>query len=109
MAITDTEIKRAKPEQKPYSMSDSGGLHLEITPAGGKLWRWKYRFEGKEKLMALGKYPQISLALARKRHGDGRELLATGIDPMAHQEGKKIAAQISTEKSFATVAARWLE
>jgi hypothetical protein len=57
MAITDTEIKRAKPEQKPYSMSDSGGLHLVISPAGGKLWRWKYRFEGKEKLMALGKIP----------------------------------------------------
>ena len=58
MALTDTEIKRAKPRLKPYSMRDSGGLHLEITPAGGKLWRWKYRFEGKEKLMALAKYPQ---------------------------------------------------
>ena len=57
MALTDTEIKRAKPAEKTYSLSDSGGLHLDIAPAGGKLWRWKYRFEGKEKLMALGKYP----------------------------------------------------
>jgi integrase len=109
MALTDTEIKRAKSREKSYSMRDSGGLHLEVTPAGGKLWRWKYRFAGKEKLMALGKYPQISLALARKRHGDGRELLATGIDPMAHRKVEKIAEQVATENSFATVAARWLE
>jgi hypothetical protein len=79
LALTDTEIKRAKSRENPYSMSDSGGLHLEITPAGGKLWRWKYRFEGKEKLMALGKYPQISLAVARERHSDGRSLLASGM------------------------------
>jgi integrase len=109
MALTDTEIKRAKPGEKSYSMRDSGGLHLEISPAGGKLWRWKYRFEGKEKLMALGKYPQVSLALARKRHGDGRELLATGIDPMVHRKVEKMAERVATEKSFATVAARWLE
>ena len=109
MALTDTEIKRAKSREKSYSMRDSGGLHLEVTPAGGKLWRWKYRFAGKEKLMALGKYPQISLALARKRHGDGRELLATGIDPMAHRKIENIAEQVATENSFVTVAARWLE
>lgn len=109
MALTDTEIKRAKPREKSYSMSDSGGLHLEVTPAGGKLWRWKYRFEGKEKLMALGKYPQISLAMARKRHGDGRDLLAASIDPMAQRKVEKTAEQLATENSFATVAARWLE
>jgi integrase len=109
MALTDTEIKRAKPREKSHSMSDSGGLHLEVTPAGGKLWRWKYRFEGKEKLMALGKYPQISLAMARKRHGDGRDLLAAGIDPMAQRKVEKTAEQLATENSFATVVARWLE
>jgi hypothetical protein len=58
MAITDTEIMRAKPQQRSYSMSDSGGLHLMISPAGGKLWRWKYRFEGKEKLMQWENTPK---------------------------------------------------
>src|SRR5271163_1515274 len=108
MALTDTEIRRSKPGDKPYKLSDGGGLHLMVTPAGGKLWRWKYRFEGKEKLMALGKYPQISLAVARKRHSDGRDLLASGIDPMAHRKAEKTAEQVATENSFASVAAQWL-
>jgi hypothetical protein len=109
MSITDTEIKRAKPEQKPYSMSDSGGLHLVISPAGGKLWRWKYRFEGKEKLMALGKYPQVPLAMARERHSEGRRLLATGVDPMAQRKAVKTAERVASENSFASVAAQWFE
>jgi Arm DNA-binding domain len=73
MAITDTEIKRAKPEQKPYSMTDSGGLHLVISPSGGRLWRWKYRFEGREKLMALGKYPQVPRGMKSACLCSGRE------------------------------------
>jgi len=72
MALTDTEIRRSKPGEKPYKIFDSGGLHLMITPTGGKLWRWKYRFDGAEKLMALGRYPEISLADARERQSDGR-------------------------------------
>ena len=106
MAITDTEIKRAKPEQKPYSMSDSGGLRLVISPAGGKLWRWKYRFEGKEKLMSLGKYPDVSVGLARQRHSDGRKLLAAGSDPMMQRKIERSAEQASNENSFASVAGR---
>lgn len=109
MALTDTEIKRLKASEKIYSLSDAGGLRLQISPAGGKLWRWKYRFEGKEKLMALGKYPQVSLALARKRHSQGRELLATGIDPMAKRKVEKTAEQVATANSFATIASGWLE
>ncbi|WP_420237363.1 integrase arm-type DNA-binding domain-containing protein [Telmatobacter bradus] len=68
MALTDTQIRKAKQSDKPYRMSDGGGLYLQIVPSGGKLWRWKYRFDGKEKLMALGKYPDVSLAQARERH-----------------------------------------
>ncbi len=109
MAITDTEIKRAKPQQKSYRLSDSGGLHLVISPAGGKLWRWKYRFEGKEKLMALGKYPQVSLAMARERHSEGRRLLATGVDPMVQRKAKRTAELVSCENSFERVADQWLE
>jgi len=55
MALTDTEIRRSKPAEKPYKLSDTGGLHLLVSPAGSKLWRWKYRFDGSEKLMAFGR------------------------------------------------------
>jgi len=61
LALTDTEIRRSKPAEKPYKLSDSGGLHLLVTPSGSKLWRLKYRFDGVEKLMALGRYTEISL------------------------------------------------
>jgi len=91
MAITDTEIRRSKPGEKPYKIADSGGLHLMITPSGGKLWRWKYRFDGAEKLMALGKYPETSLVDARERHAQARKQLANGIDPMAERKAEKSA------------------
>src|SRR5206468_3573086 len=59
MALTDSQIKKAKSSEKAYRMIDSGGMYLWVTPSGGKLWRWGYRFGGKEKLMALGKYPGV--------------------------------------------------
>ena len=70
--LTDTEIKRSKAAEKAYSLGDGGGLYLWVKPTGGKLWRWSYRFEGKEKLMSLGKYPDVSLAQARERHSEKR-------------------------------------
>ena len=109
MALTDTEVRKAKTRDKAYMMSDGGGLYLWVTPAGGKLWRWSYRHGGKEKLMALGKYPAVSLAVARERHGEGRKLLATGIDPMAQRKADKTAQQVLSKNSFARVAAMWLE
>ena len=60
MALTDTEIRRSKPARKPYKLFDSAAFYLLVTPAGGRLWRWKYRFQGTEKLMALGRYPELS-------------------------------------------------
>jgi len=87
--LTDTEIKRAKAAEKAYSMGDGGGLYLWVKPTCGKLWRWSYRFDGKEKLMSLGKYPDVPLALARERHAEARKLLATGIDPMAQRKAEK--------------------
>jgi integrase len=106
--LTDTEIKRAKAAQKAYSMGDGGGLYLWVKPTGGKLWRWSYRFEGKEKLMSLGKYPDVSLAQARERHAEARKLLATGIDPMAQRKAEKTAEKIAVENSFQSVATQWL-
>ena len=113
MALTDTEIKKAKAREKAYSLNDSGGLYLWITPAGGKLWRWAYWFDRKEKLMSLGKYPDVPLALARERHAEARKLLATGVDPMAQRKAEKTAEKIAGENSFQSVAesvaALWLE
>ena len=108
MALTDTEIKKAKAKEKAYSLNDSGGLYLWITPAGGRLWRWAYRFERKEKLMSLGKYPIVTLAQARDRHTEARKLLATGTDTMAHRKVQKTAEKAAVENSFQSIATQWL-
>ena len=76
MKLTDIQIKRIKRGAKPHKVSDGGGLFLWVTPSGGKIWRWTYRHEGKEKLMSFGGYPDVSLSLARERHADARKLLA---------------------------------
>jgi integrase len=107
--LTDTEIKKAKAAEKAYSLGDRGGLYLWVKPTGGKLWRWSYRFEGKEKLMSLGKYPDVSLAQARERHSEARKLFATGVDPMAQRKAEKTAEKVAVENSFQSVATRWLE
>jgi len=109
MALTDTAIKRARANDRAYRMSDGGGLFLWITPAGGKLWRWKYRHEGLEKLMSFGKYPDVTLTGAREKHGEARKLLAAGLDPMGQRKTEKIAERVASENSFASVAAQWME
>ena len=105
MALTDTEIRKARVGCKAYRLSDGGGLYLFVTPAGGKLWRWKYRFDGREKLMSFGNYPDVPLSLARERHAEARKLLATGTDPMAQRKAEKAAA----EDSFQSIARAWWE
>ena len=105
MALTDTGVRKAKAKDTAYRLSDGGGLYLWITPAGGKLWRWKYRHECKEKLMSFGKYPDVPLSQARERHAGARKLLAAGIDPMAQRKAEKAQA----ENSFQSVSLLWLE
>jgi hypothetical protein len=81
MALTDTQIRKAKAGDAAYRMTDGNGLYLWMTPAGGKLWRWKYRHAGKEKLMSFGKYPSVSLLEAReKRMASRNHALCTGLD-----------------------------
>jgi integrase len=80
-----------------------------ITPSGGRLWRWKYRFGGAEKLMALGRYPEITLANARERRDEARKLLASGTDPMAERKAEKTAVIVATEHTFEKIAERWIE
>ena len=109
MPLTDLEIRRAKTKEKAYRMSDSGSLYLWVTPAGGKLWRWAYTHEGKEKLMAFGKYPDVPLVLARERHAEARKLLAVGIDPMEQRKIAKTAEKAAAENSFQTIAGCWFE
>lgn len=109
MSLSEMQVRKAKEREKAYSMADGGGLYLWVTPAGGKLWRWSYRFERKEKLMALGRYPDVSLSKARELHRDARVLLASGIDPMAKRKEEKNSDKAASENSFQTVALQWHE
>lgn len=107
MGLTDLAIRNAKPAAKPYRMYDTGGLYIEITPAGGKLWRLKYRFDGKEKLLALGKYPDTRLAEAKERRNEERKRLANGIDPGEYRKQQKTAKAERAANSFEAVAREW--
>ena len=89
MALSNAQIKNAKPAAKPVRLFDDGGLYLEISPSGGKLWRWKYYIDGKEKRLALGRYPEVPLAAARKRREVAREQLANGVDPGEDRKAKR--------------------
>ncbi len=93
MPLTVREIDTAKPAGKPYKLSDARGLCLLVTPAGSKLWRWRYRFDGKEKMMGLGEYPIVTLNSARDLLSKARETLASGIDPLAERKAEVIAQQ----------------
>ena len=107
MPLTDVKIRNAKPQAKPYKLADSGGLFLLVQPTGGKWWRYKYRFATKEKLLALGAYPDVSLADARERHAQARKALAAGKDPSeVKQEAKRIVI-LKGENSFEVVARAW--
>ena len=109
MVLTDTAIKRSRPSEKPYKLADGKGLYLLVNPSGSKLWRWKYRHEGKEKLMPFGAYPDVSLADARVRHAEARRLLAAGSDPMVQRKVKKEAVIESQENAFSAIAALWFD
>ena len=108
MPLSDIKIKNAKPRDKDYKLSDEKGLFLLIKPAGGKYWRFKYRVDGKEKLMALGIYPETSLALARTKRDEARTLIANDVDPMANKKAVKAARISACENSFEIVANEWL-
>lgn len=109
MALTDATIKATKPKETTQKLPDGRGLQLHVTPQGSKLWRWAYRFDGKQKTMALGTYPDVSLAQARDGREAARKLLASGTDPMAQRKAVKEARQLAADNSFATVARLWWE
>lgn len=109
MSLTDTAVKKLKPTDKPVKVSDERGMYLLVNPTGSKLWRLKFRFEGKEKVLPLGQYPDVSLAQAREAREVARKQLAAGVDPMAHRKAEKIARQFAIENSFTNVARLWWE
>lgn len=106
--LTDTAIRKAKPADKPARMFDGGGLYLEVSPAGGKLWRLKYRFNGKERRLALGIYPDTGLADARGKRDDARKLLAAGVDPGEQRKAEKAAGEERAANSFEVIAREWM-
>lgn len=110
MKLTDAKLRALKPTGKTQKISDGGGLYIHLSPAGGKLWRLFYRFSGKQKTLALGKYPDVSLVEARKRRDEARELLGQGIDPgEKKKEGKAaaVAAEFAKAMTYEVVAREW--
>lgn len=104
MALTDTAIRNAKPTDKPYKVADSQGLYLPVNPRGSKLWRVKYRMNGVERKLALGSYPEITLAEARAARDAARRQLAHAVDPNVAKRQARIETSIRASNSFATVA-----
>ncbi|EEY5846091.1 integrase arm-type DNA-binding domain-containing protein [Escherichia coli] len=107
MALTDIQIKRAKPQDKPYTMNDGHGLSLLIKPDGSKGWRFRFRFAGKARLMSFGSYELVSLAEAREKRDTARKQVANGIDPVEERKAQKLAQKLSTENSFESVSREW--
>jgi len=107
MALTDTGIKKAKPTDKTQKLFDGGGMFLEIMPTGGKHWRLKYRFGGKEKRLALGSYPDTTLKDARDKRDAARKLLAADIDPGEYRKAAKAAGLEMTTNTFEAIARQW--
>lgn len=106
MPLTNTKARNAKPKEKQYKLFDTNGLFLLVTPAGGKWWRFKYRLDGKEKLLSLGTYPEVGLALARERRDKARKQVANEIDPSNVRKAQK-AAKLENENTFEVVAREW--
>ena len=104
--LTDTKVRTAKPAKKPQKFFDGGGLFLLVTPTGGKLWRFKYRFGGNEKLLCIGTYPETSLAEARQRRDQASSLLAKGVDPRETKKAQKAAGKQEAE-TLEIIAREW--
>ena len=102
--LHESRIRAAKPTEKPYKLFDERGLFLLVTAAGGRLWRFRYRLGGVEKLLTLGAYPDVPLKRAREKRDDARKLVAEGIDPSAKRQAERSAAA----NTFVAVADEWL-
>jgi len=109
MSLSDAKARNAKPRAKPYKISDGDGMFLLVTPSGSKYWRLKYFFAGKEKLLALGVYPEVGLGDARERRAQARKVIAAGNDPGEVKKEAKRQALLQSENSFEVIAREWYE
>jgi integrase len=107
MSLSALDVRNAKPKDKPYKLSDEKGMHLEVRPNGSRYWRLQYRHLGKQKVLALGVYPEVSLAQARASRDEARKLIAQGIDPSEARQEAKAAKLIASASSFEAVAREW--
>jgi integrase len=107
MPLSDIKVRNARPAEKPVRLFDERGLYLEVSPAGGKWWRFKYRFAGKEKRLSLGVYPDVSLKDARDSRDELRKLLAGGVDPSENRKASKSASSARASNSFEVVTREW--
>lgn len=109
MSLTSAAIRSAKPGEKPYKLSDGGGLFLLVAVNGGRYWRLAYRFDGKQKALAFGVYPDVGLADARELRAEAKRLLAKGIDPAVQARLDKINKSIASANTFGAIADEWIE
>ncbi|MEO5756022.1 MAG: Arm DNA-binding domain-containing protein, partial [Mesorhizobium sp.] len=108
MPLSDAQLRTLKKGETPRKLSDGGGLHVLVTPQGGKLWRLAYRYGGKQKLLALGAYPVVSLSDARARRDEAKRLLGAGLDPSAEAKADKVRRKALTADTFEAVASEFL-
>ncbi len=104
MALTDVEIRALKSRDRIYKCTDSHGLYLEVRPSGSKLWRCKYAHLGKDKRIALGRYPEVGLAEARRKRDDTKRKLYEGVDPLAERKREKLLAIYKAANTFGDLA-----
>lgn len=107
MALTDAKIRSLKPKEKPYKANDALGLYLLISPNGSKHWKLKYQYDGKEKKLSYGAYPEVTLMDARRKRDESRSLLANDINPAVHKKERLIARKLGVENSFELIALEW--
>jgi Arm DNA-binding domain len=105
--LTDTQCRKAKPADKPYKLTDGGGLHLYVTPAGGRHWRYRYEINGKEKLLSIGPYPTVSLTDARTARDDAKTAQRAGRDPSLAKRLKRAKVSANDSDTFEALAREW--
>jgi hypothetical protein len=109
MALTDRQCKEAKPREKDYKLTDGHGLYLHIMPNGSKYWRYKYRYLKKQRVMALGIYPEVSLSEAREKHRAAYKLVSENKDPSAEKQEEKRQLILNADNTFEAIAREWYE
>jgi hypothetical protein len=109
MALNDTLVRAAKPQEKDYKINDGRGLYLQVSKAGGKHWRMKYRIHGKEKKLSFGSYPDVTLARARRLCNEARLEIADGFDPALEKRKAKATARLNADNIFERIAREYID